>query len=354
MIVKVARFVGGVLASLLLFVVFGEVAARAFGIVDLLNGTPRKLYMRTDVPDLPYRLRPDARVELRGRPVTVNAMGLRSPPTAQPDADADTTILVLGDSVVFGANVADGETFPVRLERLLSRDTSRRTQVLNGGVPGYNTASELAFYQLFGASLRPDRVLLGVSFNDFGETPGLNAFGVMTLRNKSEAPSWLEDHSELYLLALWTWKLARGEHWFQSMPRRDGKSRAQFAALDAFVERSHRSFYDSPHGPGWESVRASLASLRDQTRGAGRPLTVVLFPEKFQFSREPYRAPQQTWLRLCADLGIETIDLWPAFESAIRDGRDDLFFDAQHPNEAGLTVAAEAVARHFAGGAEHR
>ncbi len=352
MIAKASRVVGGMLVSGLLFVVFGEAAARVFGIVDLLNGTPRKLYMRTDVPDLPYRLRPGARVELRGRAVTVNESGLRSLPTARPDGDADARILVLGDSVVFGTSVADEDTFSVRLEEELASRSGRHTRVLNAGVPGYNTTSELAFYTLLGGSIRPDQVLLGVSLNDFGETPGLNAFGVMTLRNKSEPPSWLEDHSELYLLALWSWKLARGEHWFQSVRQGDSKTSEQFAALDRLVERSHRSFYDAPKGPGWESVRTSLVALRDRTREAGQPLTVVLFPEKFQFAKDPYRAPQQIWLRLCADLGIEAIDLWPAFESAIRDGHDDLFFDAQHPNAAGLTVAAEAVARHFSSSGE--
>jgi lysophospholipase L1-like esterase len=344
--------IAGTLAGAVLLVVFGEVAARALGVIDRLNGTPRRLYERVNADALPYRLRPDTRVDLQGHEVRINDAGLRGPDFHGGDDASVERIAVLGDSVVFGVSVADEETFPSRLQHHLAVAHGRRAEVLNAGVPGYNTAAEAAFFAAFGAALAPRRVLLGVSFNDFGDTPALNAFGVMTRADHAQSPGWLAEHSELYLLVLWSWKFARGEHWFQALPdAADGTGREKFAALDGFVERNHRAFYAAPAGAKWERVGRSLAALRDRTAGSELPLTVVLFPESFQFGEDPYRAPQRAWTDLCAALGIDAIDLWPAFAAAIRAGNSDLFYDAQHPNAAGLDLAAAAVAAHLSGAA---
>lgn len=329
--------------------VFGELATRALSIIDRLNGTPRRLYTTGEQLGVPYRLRPAVEVELQGQPVRINRAGLRGAEVGAP-ADADgERILVLGDSVVFGVSVADDETFPARLQVELERGGDWRGKVLNGGVPGYNTESEAAWFDAMADVLQPQRVLLGVSLNDFGDTPTLNTFGLLTRAGGAEPPNWLARNSELYLLALWTVRYARGEHWFQKVPQPDDpQAREKFAALNTLVERNHRLFYDAPDGPAWRRVQRALVALRDATRSRGVPLLVIVFPESFQFGDDAYRAPQRAWIDLCQQLGIDVFDLWPAFAAAIAGGDANLFYDTQHPNAAGHAIAAAAVAQHLA------
>ena len=341
------------LTWLVVAAVFGEVATLTLDVIDRLNGIPRNLYIRTDHAGLPYRLRPDTRVELQGHRVQVNRWGLRGPEIPEAGAGQGERILVLGDSVVFGINVADDATFPARLQERLGRDHGWRGIVLNAGAPGYNTESEAAFFEAVGQGLRARHVLLGVSLNDFGDTPVLNSFGVLSAADPARSPGWLERHSELYLVFLWTAKYVRGEHWFQQAPKENAPKKndaeRRFAAIDAYVERNQRKFFSNPSGPGWTRVRQALVALRDLTARQGIGLTAVIFPVSYQFGGEPFRAPQQAWLDLCLELGIDALDLWPTFAAAISRGEEDLFFDAQHPNATGLAIAAAAVAQHLAG-----
>lgn len=63
---------------------------------------------------------------------TINSDGFRGPELQ----DGKTNILVLGDSNVFGENVADEETFPFLLgQKLKARNSSY--QVINAGTPGW-------------------------------------------------------------------------------------------------------------------------------------------------------------------------------------------------------------------------
>lgn len=340
-----ARIVAGLLCSTLLFVVLGEAAARWLGIIDILNGTPRRLYERTDIPEMPYRLRPNTTLDLQKHQVNINSLGLRGP---EPPAKHRRMrqFLVLGDSVVFGASVSDEQTLANQLNRL-AEAREWEANFLNAGVPGYNTESEAAAYDMLGEQIAPDEIILGVSLNDFGTTPVLNAFGVMTQRRDKDPPTWLQEKSELYLLFRWGLKAARGEHWFQATNTADNEeTRKQFHALNAMVEHRHRKFYAAPEDNAWQRIKRSLTRLRDQAARDGVPFTVVIFPESFQFDDPPFRLPQRNWLDLCAELGIDAIDLWPAF-AASESPIEELFFDTQHPNAAGIEVAAAAIADHL-------
>jgi lysophospholipase L1-like esterase len=334
---------------LIVFAVVGETGVRLLDVLDRLNATPRQLFMRTDVAHLPYRLRPSISVLQGETRVTINAHGLRGPELRTRSTQGETRILVLGDSVVFGTGVADDETFPAQLQRVLEERYQWRGEVLNGGAPGYNTAAEAAYLRLRGPELAPDRILLGVCFNDHGEPPVLNAAGIMTTDRRAQAPRWWE-RSELVFLLSWGWKSLRSEYWYQQRSADgDRESRGRFAGLDGIVERRQRRFYKKPGGEGWKRVRVALRTIQSWAQDRGIPFDVVLFPEAFQFGSPPFRKPQLAWLRLCRELGIPTIDLWPSFAGALRSDKVDLFLDAQHPNAAGLRLAAEVTASEISG-----
>ena len=352
---RLARLLLGLLASATIFVVAGEILTRAFGIIDRLNGIPRRLYLATSIPDLPYRLRPGVTVSIRDFTVHVNRYGLRGPEISGQPLDGRRRVLVLGDSVVYGEGLNEPDTFPVLLEQALNADGARPSEVLNGAAPGYNTEAELAYLREVGLALSPETLVLGVSLNDYGPAPGLTPFGFLTAdpRERSQMP-WLSNHSEFYMLVRWLITYARGEHWYQRVaraapaaPRAPAPPAPSFAdrwpAMDRAIAMMHKHFYAAPSGPGWESVRRALPGLRDAARRRGLDLAVVIFPEKDQIELpDPNLDPQRRWLALCEELELRCLDLRPAFAAAAPEG--PLFQDTQHPNAAGMRVAAREVA----------
>ncbi len=119
---------------------------------------------------LAYRMHADTERELvvesgSGEPwhYTINAAGLRDdPPTAR---DGRRRVVVLGDSYTFGWAVDQGEEYPAQLERLL-RDDGWPVDVINAGVPGYNTVQQARYLALDALALEPDLVVLGFVMND--------------------------------------------------------------------------------------------------------------------------------------------------------------------------------------------
>jgi hypothetical protein len=103
-------------------------------------------------------------VEFEG-PVHINSLGLRGPEVGPREPD-ELRILLLGDSVVVGFEVAYEETFAALLERRLRLRLGRPVRVINAGVRAYGTDQSYLYYRERGHRLAPDLVLLVDSDND--------------------------------------------------------------------------------------------------------------------------------------------------------------------------------------------
>lgn len=93
--------------------------------------------------------------------------GFRGPEVGTVDAAATYRILCVGDSITFGFNVDQDDTYPHQLQALLaSRHPGRQIEVVNGGVPGWSWLQGLRFLETRGLALAPDAVLIGHGTND--------------------------------------------------------------------------------------------------------------------------------------------------------------------------------------------
>lgn len=180
---------------------------------------PAGLY--TPDPHVGYALAPGFRGELVRsefrHAIHVGAEGLRDG-DSRPRREDTVRALILGDSHAFGFGVGEDQTLAVQLERILgARFPEVELQVLNGAVPGYGTADQLAYLESRGRALDPDLVLVQFpSVNDLQEnlsparawavvTDGMLAHEAGGVPSRapwlSRAQRWLKSHSHLGRLA---------------------------------------------------------------------------------------------------------------------------------------------------------
>jgi lysophospholipase L1-like esterase len=143
----------------------------ALSLVHLVQASPHD--------DIIYELRQGLDGTFKGKPVRTDAQGLRgSRDYALQKPPGTFRIAGLGDSVMFGWGVGEGETYLQIVERRLNEplptapaapgaSARRRFEVLDFGVPGYNTAMEVATYEHRAAAFSPDLVLVHFIGNDF-------------------------------------------------------------------------------------------------------------------------------------------------------------------------------------------
>lgn len=194
-----------------------------------------------------------------GVPVHTNALGFRDPRNYSLEKDRNTfRILVLGDSVTFGHGALFETTYAYLLEqRLKAWRPDVAWQVWNLGVPGYNTAQELAYLHEVGPRYQPDLVIVGFFPNDFsGYEP--HASPGVTRRLASAVLRTLQRHvysTELYKRVYLTarWRL------LASAP--DRQRLEHLESEDALLGRPHPATADEqklgdPERFGDEEVRA--------------------------------------------------------------------------------------------------
>jgi hypothetical protein len=114
-----------------------------------------------------FELIPDLDVVFMGSRVRTNAQGWRDEPHDLAKPPGTIRIAGIGDSVMFGWGVAEGERYTNVLERELNRRHSdRRWEVMTFAAPGYNLVMELEVLRRYALAYDPDAVLYGFVAND--------------------------------------------------------------------------------------------------------------------------------------------------------------------------------------------
>ena len=162
---RIPRWARRTLQALAGVVVALAISECAFRVRD--HGAFPHLNIYVADPKLGVRLRPGAteRVAYNGNPVTdvrINQAGFRG--AEWPDVAHDS-VLVVGDSQVFGLGVQENETFSARLEVALQA-SGEKTRVLNGGVPTYGPMEYAAVVEGQLAARQARTVVYVVNFSN--------------------------------------------------------------------------------------------------------------------------------------------------------------------------------------------
>jgi len=184
--------------------------------------------------ELLWTLKPGSVVHDPGhgfRESTINSLGFRGGEPPAGKEDGEFRVLCLGDSVVFGLNLKDAETVPVRLEAALRAEPAlagRKVSVVNGAVPGFGAVQGLRALERL-RFVEPDVVVFWFGMNDAKPARGLpdsgQKIGSGVLRRVGAA-----------LGGLRTFQLARGlVSGFETAPA--GRSRV---GVEEYAERVER------------------------------------------------------------------------------------------------------------------
>lgn len=93
-------------------------------------------------------------------PVAINQAGLADQEWPVEKRPEEVRVLLLGGALADGVGVARGDRLSVRLAHLADQRHGARVSVINGQIPGYDTARQLLFLERRGLQYQPDIVVL--------------------------------------------------------------------------------------------------------------------------------------------------------------------------------------------------
>lgn len=276
-------------------------------------------------PQLLYRMQPYSRQD-------INRYGYRGEDRSMKKSPNVKRIVFLGDSFVFGSNVALADSLPTVLEKALGEGF----EVLNFGVIGYGPDQSLVQWMKEGWRWKPDLVILGVyPANDFADIEKNRIFELgpgNTLKVTSQnAVSRALPKSKI---SYWFQLFARR---FRYEPRMDWEGEW----YDPFDPESyHRLFeklfgdyydFDFIDAPDSSMVRKKIVLMekiiecfRDLLAAKGIPFWVVIFPsienvqdhqlfESMGIPSERYFANEDTMMAICRRTDVRCLNLYPEF-----------------------------------------
>lgn len=172
----------------------------------------------------------------------VNPQGFRGEPIAVPKPPATFRIFCVGGSSTFGSGVDTRDAYPARLQTVLQAHANRPIEVVNAGVPGYNSQQSLVNVQRRIQPLEPDLVLFLHGNNDvfFANRDPIYQRSAESFEPRPwyPQPFWLQPvlaRSTAVQLALW-WQMG----WQQKEARLDPKGLEAFGTHIAHLVRWSR------------------------------------------------------------------------------------------------------------------
>ena len=276
-----------------------------------------------DDRELRYRLAPGFRAEVAGVEYRVNSLGLRGPEVVQPKPAGTKRVVLVGDSYAFGLGVAEAEGIAAQLQTLLPG-----SEVVNLGVPGYQTRQEHLLLQRVGFPLEPDLVVLLYFAND-KERNGLTWAPALHVLY----------HDDLPVPYAWKPFLARSFLY------------AMVAKLDA-ARRYERGDFDARGATHWPMTAERIEAVAADCAARGVPFVLAAIPEMSSTtelldpSHEVF-TDHAAVLELAARRGWPCVDLRAGMLGKVK-AFEKLFLSLDpidtHYNARGCRLAAELIA----------
>ncbi len=313
-----------VLAELVLRLVFPQEQTSLPGATNL--GT---LQRKSDIPGLYWAGNPNYSSEK----YQLNSAGFRGREFSREKPDSTLRLALIGDSVTFGLGVHQPDSiYATLLENMLQNYGN--IEVLNFGVPGYNTWQEFIQLKEIVLEYSPDIVMLGFFFNDAdGLTSIATADGLTQFGSEKKKPSGAGFTNFV--------KKSRLVLALKNLVEQIGV--AAFDYYPNYIDLKIKS-------ARWAEMKAELAKMRRFLDDRKIPFIVTVFPVSYQLKYEESESAAQTDLTgFLRSENIAFINLFEPFKQFLAANDFDYFkllvkgLPDSHPTEAGHHVAAETI-----------
>ena len=318
------------LPSVLLSLTVFEGGLRLFGYTPYyLDGNA---FIPSPNPNLVYELRPKFKGLYAGVPISINSHGFRGREVDNDPIKSGFRVVVVGDSIAFGQGIHEQETLAAQLERELRSSSERAAEVVNLGVPTYNTCQEYTRFKEYALPLQPSVAVVVYVDND--PDPPLLHIKDSRVISTDVRTGWFGDfmaelrkYSAVYNLVWTRWQLVKN----------------RTLSLGDYREMLEKKF--DADSPGWKSSRRCLAELIALAQTKIIRVVVIPFPALGGLAATPY--PFERYIRtVCEAVRLaraECLDVTPALQQL----RTSLTVSTveNHPSAAVYERVAEVVAK---------
>lgn len=241
---------------------------------------------------------------------------------AEPKPDGVMRVLVFGDSLTFGDEVTDDETYVAHLQTMLPG-----TEVLNLGVHGYGHDQMLLYLKEVGARYKPDVILLGFTTIDMKR----NLLGFRDFMKPRF--DLVRDH-----LVLRNTPIPEPE-----VVRARAPYRSRLVDLGTLLYNRLRWRPDSREERMEAVTRAILDEFRRTAVALAAVPVFVFLPieDEITLSERPPSPEERFFFRYCRDRGIQAIDLRLVFQAWLK--RGVALKDVGHWDPLEHRIAAEGI-----------
>lgn len=301
------------LAAALLGLIVAEIAVRSsqtpFQPPGRIEGD---LVQPSPDPRLRFEARPGANARIvywgadrkveREVALHVNSQGFRGPLVEEAPPPDIVRIAAIGDSHTFGTGVSDDEPWPAVLEQALGAlPSAPRCEVMNCGVPGYDTEEVMVWFETRVLPYQPDLVVYALFSNDTSlrslqDENGLGRQGLLMRLcdpGRSGAIGWLRKRSVL------AETVAAGLY--------------QKLLLRRWAEAQTALFQENFEG--WVRARKAIAHGRDLALACNARFAVIHFPFFLRVNGRLLSADANRAVKkFCAEESIPCFDPEPLFD----------------------------------------
>jgi hypothetical protein len=306
----------------------------------------RRIQLEIQGPsDAPYyKFKAKEEYNWEGIPVQINSHGFRGPEFSEEKPAGVYRIINLGDSVAFGWEVLDQETYGRKLEQFLNqRNDGHRYEVINAGIPTLNLEAERNLLVQEALKYQPDLVVLDVTLvNDiYGSGPNIS--------QEQSFFQWLRDHT-------YSWPFLTNNIRFL-LARQVGPE--AIPVLNPPTEESKYYPLDG-NDKKYDEIWSLIEEMSAASQEAGADFVMVIFPTAYQINSANHsNVPQLVLTEQAQSQGIKYVDMLPRYLAACDEaGKDQcegyenlLFADVwMHPNSYGHTLVANDLSNVIGSG----
>jgi hypothetical protein len=282
-------------------------------------------------PEILYELNPGFRGLYAGVPIIINSCGFRGKELAPSSAPEITRVVLLGDSVAFGQGVQEGETLAEQLETRLQAKLPYPVEVVNLGVPGYDTCQEWWTFKERALPLKPRVAVLLYVENDT-DPPVFQVQGAEVVSPDVRTGllgtflAGARKRSALYNLTWTRWQ----------------RIKLGSFSIERYREILSHKFSDT--NPGWKRSREYLSKIIKLAHANAIRIIVIPMPVLWGLADKPY--PFDCYIQAVRDAaamaGAEPLDVVPLLHG--RDLRARVSDRDPHPSAEVFRRIADQLA----------